>query len=394
MKTSARLEQLLEKYELTAPFSYFVKRKIFKSKQKILSRILKLEKYNSVFVSAAVYFEYLLEKLGIRTTLAGGARAFATAAVFTLFVVLSSSLMLVYNYGSTMQTYIAKPEIREYQKGDLLVAENAKLIRKSKEMTALKAKDRLQTGDEIITGESGTILFQLEKRTLLRLMEKSSAVVIIKLRTKAIALQYGTILCNVRDMELDESFNVTTPNAIIAVTGTQFSVSYGNERTTVSISKGSVIVSNLMRSEEVQVDEGSTAVIDGNDIMPPKDSDNIEIQRLKKIGRLEFMDNVRERSDEEMQELREFIFTPDNETEEEIEDTKEKAEQEEKKEEIKIVTLEDIKRKYGKLEEIQLYNGMSLTGAIISREGSFTIVTVNGIKKIPAKNIKNVRIIK
>ncbi len=390
MKESARLEQILERYKLTAPLSFFTKRKTFKFKRKTLARILKLERYDSMFVSAAVYFEYLLGRFGIRTTPAGGAKAFATAAVFSLFVILSSSLALVYNYSGIMQTFTAKIEIQDYQRGNILFADSGvKIIRENKMIPALMAKDRLITKDEIITGESGTIVFQMEKRTLVRMMPKSAGTVEIDLKTKAINLRHGTVLCNVRELAIDEKFSVTTSNAMIVVSGTQFSITYENERTAVTVIKGAVQAINLNNNEAIQIGEGKTAVISGYEIKQ-KDSEKTEKMILQRFGRLKYTDNIMDKNDMEMDELRETIMELGKDTEEDKEDKKIKKVKEEKK----ILTLEDIKEKYGKLEEIQLYNGKKYTGAIISRGGIFTFITVNGIKKASAKDVKNVRIIK
>jgi hypothetical protein len=387
MKETARLELILVKYKLTLPVSFFVKRKIFKSKRKTLARILRIEKYNSVFVSAAVYFSNLFNRLGVSLTLAGGARAFATTAVFSVLVVIMSSMALVYNYTDISGIYIAKPEIQEhqeYQEGYILAADRGtKIIRDNNEISLIQSKDRLITKDEIITGDSGFFLFQLERKTLVRVMAKSSAAVEIESNEKEIKLHFGIVLCNVREMAEDEKFRVSTPNAVIDIVGTQFSVTYENQATKISVNKGAVLATNLVTEEKVKVKEGSTAVINNNEIKL-KDSEKTESTILQKFGSLEYIENVQEKSDKEMEDLREIIQNPDNETKVAEED----------KENIKIITLEDIKRKYGKLEEIQLYNGKTYTGAIISREGIFAVMTVTGIKNIPSKNVKNVRIIK
>ena len=59
-----------------------------------------------------------------------------------------------------------------------------------------------------------------------------------------------------------------------------------------------------------------------------------------------------------------------------------------------LKTNEDIKLKYGKLEEVFLYNGKKYEGAVISIDEFYTIVTINGTVKIPMNEVKLRNIIK
>ncbi|MBN2402158.1 MAG: FecR domain-containing protein [Spirochaetes bacterium] len=383
MRESGRLEKILIKYKLALPIPYFTRRKILKSKRKTLVQIIKIEKYDSAFVSAAVYFSELLNRLGFRAGLAGGARAFAAAAAFSIIIIISSYLAVVYNYNRVSQFIVALTGIgvQEYQKGFVLLAKgDAKILRDNKELPAIKEKYRLITNDEIVTGADGTMVFQMEKKTLVRIMPESSGTAEIDLKAKSIYLRNGTVLCNVQDLERDEKFSVSTPNAVVFVTGTQFSVTYESERTRVAVLKGSVQAENLKSGETTLVDEGKAAVIFGYGF-EMKDSEAAEKIILQRFGRVEYMEHIMNTSEREMEKFREAVIVMDGESEGAEED-------------IKIDTLDDIKRKYGRLEEIQLYNGKRYTGAIISRGGIYSFITVDGIKKIPAKDVKYVRIIK
>jgi hypothetical protein len=381
MKESKKLEIILARYKLTSPLRYFLKRKILKSKRKTLVKIIKINGIDSAFVSAAAFFTDLFGRLGFRLSLAEGARAFAGAAVFCMLIIISSSLAVVYNYDRVSGYIIALIGIPDYQKGFIVGAdENVKIVRYSRELS-LKAKDRLITKDEIITGANGTIVFQLERKTQARMMPKSAGTVEIGLKAKSLFLRQGTVLFNILELAKDERFSVSAPNAIVIVTGTQFSVTYENERTMVTVLKGSVQVENLKSGKTTQIDEGKTAVIFENSI-EMKDSEAAEKTILQKFGRLEYMNNILEKSESETNKFWEVVTALDMENEMG------------KEEDIKINTLEDIKKKYGKLEEVQLYNGRRYTGAIISRGGIYSLITVDGIKKIQAKDVKNVRIIK
>jgi|GEM_PF-1859172 len=57
-------------------------------------------------------------------------------------------------------------------------------------------------------------------------------------------------------------------------------------------------------------------------------------------------------------------------------------------------TLNAIQKDLGRIDEIRLYNGRVIQGAIISRGDEYLVLTVSGTVKIPEKQIKNVRIIR
>lgn len=49
---------------------------------------------------------------------------------------------------------------------------------------------------------------------------------------------------------------------------------------------------------------------------------------------------------------------------------------------------DEIKREYGKLETVTLWNGKNYTGAVISTDPVYSIVTVNGTVNIPINDVK------
>ncbi|HPS57967.1 MAG TPA: hypothetical protein PK514_07660 [Spirochaetota bacterium] len=55
---------------------------------------------------------------------------------------------------------------------------------------------------------------------------------------------------------------------------------------------------------------------------------------------------------------------------------------------IKFKTTDDIKVRYGKIEEVYLYNGKKYKGAVLTTDEFYTIVTVNGTFKIPMNEVK------
>lgn len=49
---------------------------------------------------------------------------------------------------------------------------------------------------------------------------------------------------------------------------------------------------------------------------------------------------------------------------------------------------DEIKREYGKLETVILWNGKNYTGAVISTDPVYSIVTVDGTVNIPINDVK------
>ncbi|TAL36272.1 MAG: hypothetical protein EPN93_08700 [Spirochaetes bacterium] len=54
-----------------------------------------------------------------------------------------------------------------------------------------------------------------------------------------------------------------------------------------------------------------------------------------------------------------------------------------------LMTTDDIKREYGRVETVHLFGGRTYTGAVIATdERNYTIVTVGGQVQVPMKDVK------
>ncbi|HMB20756.1 MAG TPA: hypothetical protein VKQ10_06795 [Spirochaetota bacterium] len=62
--------------------------------------------------------------------------------------------------------------------------------------------------------------------------------------------------------------------------------------------------------------------------------------------------------------------------------------------EAKYDTLDQMKKDYPRLEVIQLYNGRTYSGAIVSIDENFTMITVDGTVKIPQDKVRQREIIR
>lgn len=379
MKKTGMLEHVIDKYRLTRPLPAYDRERILRSKRKTLSKIVKSEIYDSVLVSPALFFDQFLNRIGMKTTPARGARAFAAAAVFSILLIITLSLTVFYDYGRETRPIAGVPETR---KGFVLLAEGmVKIMRNNREIREMGTKERIVSGDVITTSAESKFLFQMEK-SLVRLMPLSSVSVDMGLKIKSILLRKGTVLCRVKHLEGNETFRIMTPNAGIVVTGTGFSVTCNKKITSVTVSEGTVKATNLVNKNEVPVREGESVVISGTSIVKkPEKTGSERMELLLRFGKLEYMENINNR---EARELRKAVMSAMKKMNENAGEKKRNGGE----------TYDKIREKYGRLEEVRLYNGQILTGAIISRGRFFTIVTTGGVKRVNSKNVKDVRIIK
>lgn len=61
------------------------------------------------------------------------------------------------------------------------------------------------------------------------------------------------------------------------------------------------------------------------------------------------------------------------------------------KEESRPLTLEDLRKRYGRVDQLQLYNGTIIQGAVLSRTGIYRVHTVRGIMTVPSDKIKLIK---
>lgn len=55
---------------------------------------------------------------------------------------------------------------------------------------------------------------------------------------------------------------------------------------------------------------------------------------------------------------------------------------------VKFKSNDEIKKEYGKIETVYLWNGKTYTGAVVNTNELYTIVTVGGVFKIPMNDVK------
>ncbi len=374
MRDIETLNELLKKYDVVLPVLPREQRKIYRSKRKTLARILGRNEKSSLMLNAAVRFYYMMRSLGIQATLVSGARTAVFASVIAVMVIAGGSVLFLQNYIYN-QGVIAVND--SYNKGFISAAADLKIIRNGSELISHKAADFLIQGDEIVTGDSSA-LFQFANGAVVKVMKRSSVKAVTFGSQFRLDLIQGGILTRIPQMTSGSGYSVYTNDSVISVKGTEFGVTYADGKTAVFVTDGTVIVKHFPSGIEYDVTAGNSSEVSGDGKVTPLHPDHSLI--MKGFADLTYVESLSTKSSGEIQEIQEKLKASD--------DIKSDETQQSKR-----LTLEELKTKYGKLDEVMLYNGRKFTGVIISRGSIYKILTPAGTVSVPAMDVKGSRIV-
>jgi hypothetical protein len=368
------LNELLKKYDLVLPVLPREQRKIYRSKRKTLARILGKDEKSSLMLNAAVRFYYMMRNMGMRATLASGARAAVFASVFAVIIVASGSVLLLQNYIYN-QGVIAVND--SDNKGFISAAADLKIVRNGTELITHRVAEPLIQGDEIITGDSSA-LFQFPNGAVVKVLKRSTVKAVSLGSQFRLDVVYGGALTRIPAMADGSGYTVHTMDSVITVKGTEFGATYADGKTSVFVTEGAVVVKHLPSGREYDVTAGNSSVVSGDGEITPLDSGHLLI--MKGFADLTYVESLSTKSTSEMQEILDKLKASD--------DTKGDETPQSKR-----MTLEELKTKYGKLDEVMLYSGRKFTGVIISRGSIYKILTPAGTISVPAKEVKGSKIV-
>ncbi|PKL16420.1 MAG: hypothetical protein CVV49_16380, partial [Spirochaetae bacterium HGW-Spirochaetae-5] len=262
-------------------------------------------------------------------------------------------------------------------KGFISAAADLKIIRNGSELISHKAADFLIQGDEIITGDSSA-LFQFANGAVVKVLKRSSVKAVSFGSQFRMDLMQGGILTRIPQMTSGSGYSVHTNDSVISVKGTEFGVTYADGKTTVVVTDGTVIVKHIPSGREYDVTSGKSSMVSGDGKVTPLDSGHSLI--MKGFADLTYVESLSTKSPVEIQEILDKLKASDDINGEETHQSKR-------------MTLEELKTKYGKLDEVMLYNGRKFTGVIISRGSIYKILTPAGVVSLPAKEVKGSKIV-
>ncbi len=369
MRDIELINRLLVKYDLVVPVLPADQKRIYSSKKKTLAVILGKNGKSGVMTSAAVRFYYIMQGLGLKVTLVSGARAAVFASVIALMVVAGGSVILLQNY-LYKRGVIAVNEIQK--NGVIVVSLDSKIIRGGTDLSSVRSADAIMEGDQIITGEY-PVLLQFDNRTVVKINRKSAVYVTSIGAGLRLDIKNGGILTRVPHLADGLSYEIYTPEAAVSVKGTEFGVLHEAGKTVVFVSDGTVKIKHVPGGIEYNLSKGYSTEVDGANVVSPIKEN--ELIMMKAFSELIYVESIDSKKPEELQFIKDRLTGP----------------------EAAAVTvkptLEALKEKYGKIDELVLYSGRRYTGVIVSRGEFYRILTPGGTVSIPAKEVKGSRII-
>ncbi len=299
-----------------------------------------------------------------------------------------------------------KGKVSELEKSGIVTFKQGAVTvtKKAGQPSDLAIKDLVSEGDTIATGEKAAVVVQFADNYVLRVDESSTVYLVsVDLKNSEMMVRNGQVLSKLLRGGASNAV-IKTPTAVASVRGTQFSVQYRNKMTMVAVSEGKVSVRSgrhdsigtaaSVSKEEIITDAGKT--LDVSEAAPKGAGGEAPlVYRLRPI------------TSEEKLALKKIETMPvipsaDRKTPEEIESAIKKAIEKDPGAgdkvkalmEQKTRTLDDIHKVFNRIDEVTLYDGRVLQGAIMSRGDTFTILTTEGTVSFPEDKIKESRIVK
>jgi hypothetical protein len=262
-----------------------------------------------------------------------------------------------------------------------------------------KPGDPIKPGDTIKTEKNSIVELKVPKQSGIRIYENTEFTVSKcvfgndGVNTKAeYSLKSGKSLFIVDKLIKRPNVTIRTPTAVASVRGTTFTIKVTDENTTTPLALKVIVQEGTVRLEPIEKPNKDFVIVSG---------EYIEISGIKIIpGKASDLDM--ESIEDDAEALNSNIKTAEvtdepSENKTELEKTEESAKPEDKKEDIKkaapvLKTETAIRNYYNKLEEINLDDGSSIRGAVLSQDNSnIRIHTIHGIIQVPTASVINIR---
>lgn len=303
---------------------------------------------------------------------------------------ISIIILIAAIFSCSSKSDISKSSVIAWMQGTVTIERSGEVVNANLGLELLK-------DDVIKTGAKSMVSIQSGTDWVMNVRENSE-VLFNNLNIpgeRVLYIKNGAVVSKLKKLMKDDSVVVKTPVAIAAVRGTVFSVRYSEDKSsilTVAVSDGKVEVMNFKNEREpIMVNLNKTLEIQK---AKPEEPVLRDIAESEKVANA-IVDPIPYQNDEVK-----IIKDSDKKTvDEKINKTivsEKEAIEKEKKESAKETmpkTLEEIKAKYGRVDEIILYNGKKIKGVILKRGASFTVLTIQGYTKIKATDIKTTSVI-
>lgn len=372
MKEAALIRKLLGKYNLAAPVPEKDRKRILKSKRKTLKKILTGREQWGFTRGLALRFYDLYRKAGMEVTLAFASRSVAVAAAL-IIIVLAAPFLLMQEH-LFKDPFIAGQMFQ--QKGFIAAYTGDASITRGEEKTEISVKSAVEKGDRISTEESSGLLFHFETGSLVRVLSNTSLVVEETGSLIRIMLEKGGLISKHDSAKKNIVYEIHTENAVATVKGTRFGVIIKDGITSVIVTEGLVTVRHKSSGEIYTLRQGEACEAGkGITARDMSDAEKLEMEQFDEFD---------------------LPVSPDSMSSADLESLNEKLKSHEKKSKAGSgkLTLDEIKTRYGRIDEVTLYNGKIIKGTIISRGAVIKVLTVNGTVTVQTRDIKGTAIIK
>ncbi|HOO73079.1 MAG TPA: FecR family protein [Spirochaetota bacterium] len=286
------------------------------------------------------------------------------------------------------------------------------LLKEGQTEVPLEIQATVGSGDTVKTGAKSFTTIQFEDKGLIRIQENTTLCLtsLFGEGNGELLLKNGQVLTKINRLMKGEQFQIKTPTAVASVRGTEYSTSYKNGRSLIAVKQGKVAVATKEAAaegaeadytEKVVIEEGNTAVVitiegEGETAATKVETrpiSEVESLTVQKVSMIEMVPEPEKKSKEELEEMQRAVIK------EEIKIDKDLAPREKQEKIMTMIekknnTLEEIKEVFERIDEISLYNGRMIQGAIISRGDKYKVLTTTGTMDINESDIKKVRVIK
>jgi hypothetical protein len=258
------------------------------------------------------------------------------------------------------------------------------LQRQGESARQIELQDIVKQGDRIVTKANSFAVLQIGDMATVR-VQAESEIAFSNLNDPAaieMALNKGQVLSKVDKLAKGQSYGVRMPTALAAVRGTEFSATYIPGRNVVAVKAGKVEVTLAGQTDAktvtATVDAGKAVVI--GEALTERPIEEQENNQIELVSIVPIVPAPQSKKKEEMLELNRTLDEQQKEIQKRIDES------------AAPKTLEEIKAKYERVDEIVLYTGKTMRGVILERGTRYKILTTDGIVYVPSTQIRNTRL--
>ena len=290
------------------------------------------------------------------------------------------SAMAIFLISSLMFIYSCAPKSVSNRTAIISFIGSVEITRGAEAARPVVLGEELKQGDIIKTGTASFMVFNIGDTATARI-QPDTLVTLSNITDKAnidISLMKGGVLNKVNKLAKGGSYKISTPTVVASVRGTVFSTYFEEGTNTVAVKNGNVEVAMKDKKESVSLKDGNTAVIrDGIIERPIDEVENIVLENMTVLpAEINIEDNA------QSEQMNQQIIEKDKEINKQLEGKGIPK------------TLAEIKEKYERIDEVLLYSGKIIRGVIVERGSYYRILTTSGYVNIPAKQVRNTKVLR